>query len=266
MNRIQEKTFIVTGASKGIGKVIADHLLQAGANVVITGRNVERLNSVKREFEEKGFCPLAVTADLTIPEDCENLVKAAVDRFGGVDGLVNNVGLPIRGRFEKMSMDVFAEVISGNLLSAANMTKAALDELCRSIGSVVFISSIASIHGLPNAAPYSAAKMGLEKFAESLRIEMYRHRVHVGVIRVGLVDPPPDKIVLRDDGTYKPVTTRGHQSQESVAWAVLRMIKRRRGKITMTFPGKSLQIVNWLAPWIVRLVFTYTQFNRRYEG
>ena len=266
MKRIQGKTFIITGASKGIGKVIAETFLKAGASVVITGRNQERLAAVKKEFGNRGFSPLAVTADLTVPGDCEKLVKASVDHFGSVDGLVNNAGVPIRGRFEKMSMDVFAEVISGNLLSAANMTKAVLDELCKRSGSVVFISSIASIHGLPNAAPYSAAKMGMEKFAESLRIEMDRHRVHVGVIRVGLVDPPPDKTVLRDDGSYKPVTTRGHQSQESVAKAVLRMIKRRRGKITMTFPGKSLQMVNWLAPWIVRLVFTYTQFNRKYEG
>lgn len=266
MNKIQGKTFIITGASKGIGKVIAESFLKAGASVVISGRNLERLNAVQKELEEKGYSPLAVTAELSIPKDCEDLVKASVAHFGGVDGLVNNAGVPMRGRFENMSMEVFAEVISSNLLSAANMTKAALPELIRNRGSVVFIGTVAAIHGLPNASPYSASKSGMETFAESLRIELHRHRVHVGVIRLGLVDPPPDKVVLRDDGTYKPVTSKGHQSQESVARASLRMIRHRRGRITMTLLGKFNSIMNWLAPWLVRTVLTLTQFNKKYEG
>ena len=79
---------------------------------------------------------------------------------------------------------------------------------------------------------------------------MNEQRVHVGTLRLGLVDPPPDKTVLRDNGTYQPVTSKGHQSQESVAKAVLRMVKGRRGRITMTALGKFNSIMNWLAPWL----------------
>ncbi len=269
MKKIRGKTFIITGASKGIGKVMTRVFLEAGASVVITGRNLERLDKTKNELEENGFFPLAVQADLTKPDDCRILVQEAVDHFGKVDGLINNAGLPLRGRFEDISMETFAEVIAGNLLSSVNCTGAALSELIKNRGSVVFISSAAAIHGLPNAAPYSAGKIGLEKFAESLRIETRQHGMHVGILRPGLVDPPEDKTVLRADGTYRPVTSKGHQSLESVvcvAKATLKMVKRRKGKLTMTPLGKLNSVMHWLAPWFVRMVLTMRQYDKKFEG
>jgi NAD(P)-dependent dehydrogenase (short-subunit alcohol dehydrogenase family) len=266
MKSIKGKVFIVTGASKGIGKVISEFFLKSGASVVISGRNTERLEAVRTEFMDAGFSTIAVAADLTLPEDCVRLVESAIDEYGKIDGLVNNAGLPMRGRFENMDAGLFADVIAANLLTAANCCKAALPELIKTRGSIIFISSVACIHGLPNASPYSAAKAGLEKYAESLRIEMSPHGMHIGTLRLGLVNPPSDKVVLRDDGTYKPVTSKGHQSQESVARAVIRMVMRRRGRITMTALGKFNSVMNWLSPWLVRLVLTKTQFSKKYEG
>ena len=265
MSNIAGKTFIITGSNRGIGKIIAEVFLRVGASVVLSGRNAERLEAVRLEFEQMGFSPHAVPADLIRPEECERLVQASLGHFGKIDGLINNAGLPMRGRFEKMSAGLFAEIVNANLLTAVNCTKAALPELIKTQGSVVFISSIAAIHGLPNAAPYSASKMGLKGFCESLRIEMNRHKVHVGILRLGLVDPPPDKTVLRDDGTYLPVTSKGHQSQEDAARAVLRMVWRRRGTITMTPLGKILSVMNWLAPWLVRFILTRTQYSMKYQ-
>ena len=95
---------------------------------------------------------------------------------------------------------------------------------------------------------------------------MNRHKVHVGILRLGLVDPPDDKTVLRDDGSYQPVTSKGHQSQEGAARAVLRMVRRRRGMITMTPAGKAVSVLNWLAPWLVRLILTWTQNAKKYQG
>lgn len=265
MKGLKGKTFIITGATKGIGKVIALEFLRVGASVVISGRDLEKLESVRREFELMEFSPLSIPADLSKPEECKRLVQLTVAHFGKIDGLVNNAGIPARGRFEVIDSSIVSMVISGNLLTAVNCTREALPELIKTRGNVIFISSIAAIHGFPNAAPYSAAKMGLEKFAESLRIEMYEHHVHVGVIRPGLVNPPSDKRVLQADGSFQPVTRKGHQSQESVAKAVLRMIKRRRSRITMTPAGKLFSILNWLAPWFVRFVLIKTQYSGKYE-
>ncbi len=265
MNGLQGKIFIITGASRGIGKVIALELLRVGASVVISGRDRDKLGSVKREFERMEFAPLSIIADLTEPEDCKRLVQSTVDHFGKLDGLVNNAGLPARGRFEVIEASVAAMVVSANLLTAVNCTKEAIPELIKTKGNVIFISSVAAIQGLPNAAPYSSAKAALEKFAESLRIEMHEHHVHVGIIRPGLVNPPPDKRVLREDGSFQPVTHKGHQSQESVAKSVLNMIKRRRHRITMTPAGKFLSVMNWLSPRLVSFVLMKTQHSGIYE-
>jgi len=265
MRNITGKTFIITGANRGIGKLIAKVFLNAGASVVLTGRNTERLEAVKLEFEQMGFSPLAIPADLTLPEECEKLVSASLSHFGKIDGLINNAGLPMRGRFEKMSAELFAEVINANLITAVNCTKIALPELIKTKGSVVFISSVADIHGLPNASPYCAAKMGLRGFSESLRMEMHRHKVHVGILRLGFVDPPPDKTVLRDDGTYQAVTGKGHQSQESAARAVLKMVNKRKGRMTMTPVGKVLNFMNWIAPWLLRFIVTRMQYSMKYN-
>ena len=160
----------------------------------------------------------------------------------------------------------FAGVVSGNLMTAVNCTKAALDELIKTRGSVIFISSIATIHGLPTASAYCASKMGLEKFAESLRIEMHPHGVHVGVVRLGLVDPHPDKTVLRDDGISRPVPRKkGHQTLESTARAALRMVRHRKPRITMTLLGKATSIVDWVAPWFIRIVLTRNQYSEKLD-
>lgn len=265
MKGLAGKTYIITGASKGIGKVIALEFLRAGASVVINGRDEDRLESVRLEFEEAGYAPLSVTADLSQPEACDQLLQSAVEHFGKINGLINNAGVPARGKFEKISPSMFDTVLNGNLLTAVNITRAALPELMNTKGSIVFISSIAAIHGLPNAAAYSVSKMGVEKFAESLRIEMHHYGIHVGILRPGLVQPPPDKRVFSEDGSYQAVNHKGHQSQESVAKAAIRMVLRRKGRVTMTPAGKLLSILNWLSPGIVRLIFQKTQNSSRYE-
>jgi len=265
MRSIRGKVFIVTGANRGIGKVIAEVFLKEGASVVLSGRNVERLEAVKLEFEQMGYFPLAIPANLVIQKECERLVSASLSHFGKIDGLINNAGLPMRGRFESLSTGLFAEVLNANLLTAVNCTKSALPGIIKTRGSVVFISSVADIYGLPNASPYCAAKMGLRGFSESLRIEMDRHKVHVGILRLGLVDPPPDKVVLREDGTYQPVTSKGHQSQEGAAKAVLKMVIKRKRMMTMTPLGKILSFVNWIAPWLLRLIVTRMQYSMKYQ-
>lgn len=266
MRSIAGKTFIITGSNRGIGKVIAEVFLREGASVVLNGRNEEKLEAVRLEFEQMGYSPLAVPADLTRPEECERLVRASAGHFGKIDGLINNAGLPARGRLENISAGLFTEVVSANLLTAVYCTKAALPELIKTHGSVIFISSLAAIHGLPNAAAYCTSKLGLRGFAESLRIEMTRHKVHVGILRLGFVETPPDKIVLMEDGTYRPIKRKGHQSQESAARAVLRMVSKRRATITMTPLGNALSIVNWLAPWLVRFVLARTQYSIKYQN
>ena len=259
MRSFINKTIIITGSGKNIGKATALAFLTAGANVVINARSKEELDANRLEFEDRGFHPLAIVADVTKVSDCKLLVQLAVESFGRIDCLINNVGLSMRGRFENLSPEIFPEIVNANLLTAVYSTQAVLPEIIKTKGSIVFISSIAAIHGMPNISPYSVAKMGLDALAGSLRIELARYKVHIGLLHVGLVRNYPGKKVLGHDGSYIPVSRKGHQSVEDVARAVLRMVRRRRSVMTLTLIGKALYFLEKISPSLVHYGLKLTQ-------
>jgi short-subunit dehydrogenase len=251
MDHFTDKTVIVTGSSKGIGKITALTFLKAGANVVINARNKDILDSTLKEFEDKGFHPLAIAADVSKADECKRLVKLTLEKFKRINILINNAGLSMRGRFEDLSPEIFQQIINSSFLTALNATHAALPEIIKTRGSVIFISTLSSIHGLPLSSVYCAAKSGVDTFSESLRIEMAKYKVHIGLLRVGLVKPYPGKKVLGHDGSLIPIKRSGHQSEEDVARAVLRIVKKRRSSMILTAMGKFLYIMEKISPAIV---------------
>src|SRR4030042_414103 len=265
MRNFSSKTVIITGSSKGIGKTTALAFLDAGANVVINARTKETLDVTRQEFEDKGFRPLAVVADVSKVTDCAHLVNSAIERFGKICLLINNAGLSMRGRFEDLSPEVFPEIVTGNLLTAVNTTKAALPEIIKTKGSIVFISSVVALHGMPILSPYSAAKAGIDALAESLRIEIAQYRVHIGLLQVGLVRSYPGKKIMGHDGSLIPVSRKGHQSEEDVAYAVLRMVIKSRSVITLTPIGKLIYFMEKVSPSLVHFVLKLSQNSKLYK-
>ena len=265
MRNFTDKTVIVTGSSRGIGKTTALAFLKAGANVVINARGKETLDATLKEFEDKGFHPLAVVADVSKVTDCQQLVNLTIEKIGKIDILINNAGLSMRGRFKNLSPEIFPIILNANLMTAVNSTHAALPEIKKTRGSIVFISSLMAIHGMPNSSPYCAAKSALNTFAESLRIELSRDKVHVGLMQVGIVTHYPGKKVLSADGSYIPVIRKGHQSEEDVARAVLRMVRRRTHMRTLTPAGKIFHFLHRFAPWLLNFMLKLTQDSELYK-
>ncbi len=248
------KVAIITGSSMGIGKATAELLAQKGAKIVINGRTESRLLSTKKELITKGYDVLAIVADISDTEGAKKLIHKTVDEFGRIDILVNNAGMSSRGYFDELAPEVFAEIMQINFLGCMYPTKFAEPYLTATQGSIVFISSVAGIRGLPETSIYCASKMALTAMAESLKVELSDKKIHVGIVYVGITKNDPGKKVINKDGSYlllKDRAQRKTQSPEQVASAVVRLIEKRKFKKILTFLGKMNALANVLFPRLV---------------
>jgi NAD(P)-dependent dehydrogenase (short-subunit alcohol dehydrogenase family) len=159
--RLDGKVAVVTGASSGLGVDFARALAEAGADVALGARRVEKLEDTKRLVEETGRRAIAVATDVAKPEDCQALVQAAVDELGRVDVLVNNAGIGTAVPATRETPEQFRSVVDVNLNGCYWMAQAAARAMTDG-GSIVNISSVLGLTtaGLPQAA-YAATKAGL---------------------------------------------------------------------------------------------------------
>jgi NAD(P)-dependent dehydrogenase (short-subunit alcohol dehydrogenase family) len=194
----EAKVLLITGAGRGMGTDIAKAALAAGYKTVATGRNVEKVTAAVGASKEL----LVVKLDVTDPLDARTAVKAAVDKFGQIDVLVNNAGNFYAGFFEEITPDDFRAQIETNLFGPINVTRAVLPQMrAQRSGMIVTISSTGGIVGQAFISAYSAAKFGVEGWMESLAPEVEP----IG-IRTILVEPGFFRTqLLTEDSTNYPV-------------------------------------------------------------
>jgi short-subunit dehydrogenase len=181
--RVRGAVALVTGASSGIGWATALRLAELGARLILTGRDTERLAMLATMT---GGTPLAT--DLSEPGAVTRLARAALDAAGRVDLLVNNAGEGHAGRFTAMSAEQVTRLVAVNLSAPIELTRVLLPGMVsRGTGHVAFVTSIAGRTGVAGEAVYSAAKAGVDAFAESLRFELAGSGVRVGVLVPGVV-------------------------------------------------------------------------------
>src|SRR3954451_14623215 len=160
--------WFITGAGRGMGLDIAKAALAAGHKVVATGRNTDKVTQAVGESADL----LVVKLDVTNPSDAESAVKAAVDRFGRIDVLVNNAGNFYAGFFEEITPEDFRAQIETNLFGPVNVTRAALPVMrAQRSGLVITISSTAGLVGQEFCTAYAASKFAVEGWMESLSPE-----------------------------------------------------------------------------------------------
>jgi NAD(P)-dependent dehydrogenase (short-subunit alcohol dehydrogenase family) len=176
------KVWFVTGAGRGMGTDIARAALDAGHKVVATGRNTDKVAQAIGPSENL----LVVKLDVTKSSDAESAVKAAVDRFGRIDVLVNNAGNFYAGFFEELSAEDFRAQIETNLFGPVNVTRAVLPVMRRQrSGLVVQISSTAGISGQEFVSAYAASKFGVEGWIESLTPEVAPFGIRTMLVEPG---------------------------------------------------------------------------------
>jgi len=187
--RLDGKVAIVTGGSSGFGVSFAHALAEAGADVALGARRVNRLEQTQRMVEETGRRAIAVATDVSRPEDCQALVDATVAEFGRVDVLINNAGIGAAVPALRETVDEFRAVIDVNLSACFWMAQAAA-RVMEHGGAIVNISSIAAIRslGLPQAA-YSASKAGLVGLTRDLAQQWTPRRgIRVNAVAPGLFE------------------------------------------------------------------------------
>jgi short-subunit dehydrogenase len=178
-------TALVTGASSGIGRATAVALARRGFRVIVHGRDAEALARTARAVEGT-----AVTADLARPAEVERLAERVLEIAGGhLDVVVHNAGAGWSGAFPEMDPEATHRVLAVNLTAPIALTRLLLPAVPGG-GHLVFVTSIAGRLGVAGEAVYSAAKAGLDTFAESLRGELRGTGVRVGVVVPGVVDTP----------------------------------------------------------------------------
>jgi NAD(P)-dependent dehydrogenase (short-subunit alcohol dehydrogenase family) len=193
-----KKTWFITGAGRGMGEDFAKAALAAGHNVVATGRNPDAV----REALDPADDLLAVKLDVTSPEDAEAAVTAAVDRFGGIDVLVNNAANFYAGYFEELTPEQMARQLATSLIGPMNVTRAVLPVMRKQrSGHVVTISSSAGFAGFEFGTAYAASKFGVDGWMESLAPEIEPFGIHTTVVNPGFFRT---ELLTKESTNYAP--------------------------------------------------------------
>ena len=186
---LKGKSAIITGASKGIGKAIAEHYGREGAKLVISARHEELLRKVNDELGSNGIESTAVVADMANEDEVKRLVKTAADIFGRIDILVNNAGFGIFKPVSEMTTKEYDELFNVNVRGMFIASREALKYMTRqNDGVIINIASLAGKNAVENGAVYAATKWAMLGFGKSLMLEVRRYNIRVITICPGSVD------------------------------------------------------------------------------
>lgn len=210
MNRLAGKVALVTGGNAGIGEAIAKVFAREGAAVLITGRRKEELDRVVREIVQQRGQAAAVAGSVTDETHARAAVAQAVRQFGALDILINNAGVGEFGRrIHELDDDTWARVLDVNLTGVVRMTRAAVVEMLkRRRGSIVNISSIASVVGIPQLPAYAASKGGLDALTRSIAIDYASDGIRCNVVNPGLVATPMAAPLMANPEQLDPILSR----------------------------------------------------------
>jgi short-subunit dehydrogenase len=250
---MKDKIVFISGSSRGLGKAIAIELLKIGSHVVINSRDEKVLEQTRLELTEYSSKVMALAGDVSDSFCFKSITEKIIEQFGRLDVLILNAGYSCSGRVEDTDDKALHTVMDVNTLSVFSSTHIALPYIKLSKGSIVFISSLAGLHGLPRTSLYSMSKMALTALAQSLKIDLKGSGVHIGIIYAGFVENDKEKTTVDCQGNDIPILPRPKwitQSKSKVAKAILRNIRRRKFKSVLSPAGK---VLNYMARHFPRL-------------
>lgn len=190
MGLLQDKVVLVTGASRGIGKAIAEECAKQGANIAFTyARSREKAEAVERELATLGIRAKGFQSDAAIFDASQKLVDDVLEEFGTIDVLVNNAGITRDNLLMRMTEEQWDEVINTNLKSAFNLTKAVQRTMLKARkGSIINMSSVVGVSGNAGQSNYAASKAGLIGFSKSIAQELGSRNIRCNVIAPGFIE------------------------------------------------------------------------------
>lgn len=203
--RLADKVAIITGGDTGIGKAISTALAREGANVVIDYHgDAAPANALVEEIENFGGSARCLAADISKPDEVDELIQAAVEHFGGVDIVVNNAGMEVKHPFLEMPLEVWNEVIAVNLTGTWLCSQKGAQQMVKQKrgGRVINVSSVHEDVTMPTNAPYCASKGGIRMLMRTIAVELAPHGITVNNVCPGAVDTPMDANLKKDEKEY----------------------------------------------------------------
>jgi len=203
--RLDERTAIITGGSRGLGKAMAEALAQAGAHVVVCSRTAQQVEAVAAELQEAyGHTCRGYACDVTQPEQVERLVEKVIAEFGQIDILINNAGINIRGPIEELSLDQFRQVQEVNVTGVWLTCRAVASHMkARRYGRVINVGSTLSIISLPERTPYASSKGAVLQLTRTLALEWAPYNITVNAILPGPFATEMNLPIINDPERYK---------------------------------------------------------------
>jgi len=250
---MQKKVVVITGASSGIGKALAERYANEGWNLVIAARRNDRLNELQKRYKDVNILP--VRTDVTVESDCKRLISEAVERFGRIDVLINNAGISMRALFADIDLGVMRRVMDVNYWGTVYCTKFALPYLIKQKGSLVGVISVGGYIGLPGRTGYSASKFAVRGFLETVRIENMKTGLHVLITAPGFTASEVRISALTANGSPQGETPRNEDkmmSAEECAGHIYSAVEKRKRQLILTFiEGKFTVFLSKIFPRFV---------------
>jgi short-subunit dehydrogenase len=236
-------TALVTGASRGIGPLIAREIARQGGHVVLSGRSAADLKAVMSELAADGADVSVIPADLTEPGAAQALIDAVEREHGGLDLLVNNAGGDPLREFHAMTLEENLRTLQLNLIAPVALSRAALDGmLSRGRGHIVNISAMAGRVSFPYTEVYAAAKDGIIGFTRVLRGDYHARGVSASVLILGAIRDAGQGQRMLDEAGMK--TSRFMVPAEAVARAVVKAVRKDRTElVVMPGPGRLMRAI-----------------------
>jgi uncharacterized protein len=259
----QNKVVLVTGGSSGLGRVIAEGFLAAGAKVVIAALEADAVRTAADEMQAAGGEVLGVHADITRQDDVDRLFAQAIERFGRLDVLVNNAGRSMRGKVMDTTPEQFRELMELNLIALVRCTRAAMPHLLAERGHVVNIGSLAAKSAARWVGAYPATKFAVAAYSQQLRLELGERGLHVLLVCPGPIERKDARLYplagMEDvpEAARRPgagVQVHATRPQDLVRW-ILRACERRQPELVVPGKARLLFAISQLWPslgdWIV---------------
>jgi short-subunit dehydrogenase len=245
----ENKVVVVTGGTDGIGKALVAEFLERGAEVSTCARTAEKLETLENEFFGKSL--FTMVADVSKEEDCKNFIEATIQKFNGIDILINNAGISMRGMFQETTLETLRRVMDINFWGTVYCTKFALESILKNKGTIVGMSSVAGYRGLPGRSGYSASKFAVNGWLEALRTELLETGVNVMWVCPGFTKSNIRNAALNKDAKPQgesPLEEEKLMSAEECAQHIIKAISKRKRTLILTFTGKETVYMNKFFP------------------